>query len=519
MDALTKIRKSKTKERNDEFRIRFDLVSKSNLQDKQIFLSCSYCGISFRFYSGYRTPAENFEKKRERLTGGVIYVCRAKKNTFNKDGVPAAEINRRLEKLKLAAIKVFDENFRNRLNEFNKDNFIELLELELGEKKINEENNIDKPQKPISQHSIVSDDENLSNLNLINIENTVINDSKNVIICKSLDTENKKYLYLDYIKDDLSDIRSIFYWYHRYAQIMKVSHGRRKIYYTDIKRLKIYSQSLDSPLTLGNIDLKDFYNYLGKGEDKCLNTKVAIMKRLRAFFRHCRLTTKIINSNPFDDCVFADEFGTEIYDDPVCMTKDELTRLYNYDFSKNRLFELIRDMFCLQASLGCRIGDFMRFNYDNIDNGILSYFAHKTRTKKPKIINVPLSKRAKEIIEKYKNPEIRKKYKVKKDHLILPFVNSGEYNETLKDVFKEAKLMRNVVVYNRDEDKEEIFELWELASSHLARKTFIDILFQSGVPLSVIASMSGHSENSEALERYKTEPKQLKQEAVIAYMD
>ena len=73
--------------------------------------------------------------------------------------------------------------------------------------------------------------------------------------------------------------------------------------------------------------------------------------------------------------------------------------------------------------------------------------------------------------------------------------------------------------FNRDTGNEEISELHQLATSHLARRTFVDILCQAGEPIHVVASMSGHSENSKAFDRYRRRPEQLQKEAVKRSMD
>ena len=194
------------------------------------------------------------------------------------------------------------------------------------------------------------------------------------------------------------------------------------------------------------------------------------------------------------------------------MSRDELTQLYLADISDARK-KLARDMFCLQAVLGARVGDFRRFTGENVRDGQLVYYARKTAEFAGKTV-VPLSLRAVEIIEAYRGKD-------KKGHL-MPFLSETVYNKLLKDVFREAGLNRKVMLYRRDEKKEKTFRLYELASSHPARRTFVDILCQAGEPLHVVAAMSGHSEHSEhsqAFGRYRSRPEQLQRDAVKRSMD
>lgn len=98
-------------------------------------------------------------------------------------------------------------------------------------------------------------------------------------------------------------------------------------------------------------------------------------------------------------------------------------------------------------------------------------------------------------------------------------LNSADYNECLKSIFRIVGLSRKIIQYNHETGKEETLILHEIASSHLARRTFVDILCQAGEPIHVVASMSGHSERSRAFDRYRQRPEQLQKEVVSRSMD
>lgn len=298
----------------------------------------------------------------------------------------------------------------------------------------------------------------------------------------------------------------IFEYYEKYKNEAKVSDGRRRHYTADIKRLREYEKSKKKPITFDNLDIIDYNKYISEG--RVANTVVTIMKRLKGFFSYCKMES-IVKENPFDRINFAAKIGVEMYAEPVCMTRSELKKLYETKMP-NELTNLVKDMFCLQAALGCRVSDFVRLKTDNIDNDLLTYFPSKTKEYANKVI-VPLSERAKIIISKYKGKA--------KNGLLMPFLHPNEYNEQLKPVFRIAKLNRKVIQYNREKGIEEISELCELATSHLARRTFVDILCQAGEPIHVVASMSGHSENSKAFDRYRRRPEQLQKVAVNRSMD
>lgn len=292
-------------------------------------------------------------------------------------------------------------------------------------------------------------------------------------------------IFIEYLKDKKS--------YHRYHQ-------------ADHNKLVEFSEKKGNSTKISDFDVDRFYKSISK--DIKANSVITIMKRIRSFFNWAK-NKKYIKGTPFDDYAFTENIGVEIYSEPVCMTRDELTKLF---LSKQETAhkELVKDMFCLQAAIGCRVGDFLRLTYNNIQDGRVIYFPQKTSEFADKVI-VPLSSRANEIIDKYRNKT--------KDNLIMPFMNSVEYNKTLKNVFKTAELDRVIVRYDRDLKKEVYDKLCDIATSHLARRTFVDILCQAGEPIHVVASMSGHSENSKAFDRYRRRPEQLQIQAVNRSMD
>lgn len=124
------------------------------------------------------------------------------------------------------------------------------------------------------------------------------------------------------------------------------------------KLVKFTSEHHESnPETLDNII---YYKFLLDG--RTLNTSITLMKRVRRFFNWMQ-KEKYINRNPFDEIDFSEEFGTEVYLEPICMTRDELTKLYNFNPDSDHK-HIVKDMFCLQAAIGCRVGDYLRLTYN-----------------------------------------------------------------------------------------------------------------------------------------------------------
>ena len=135
--------------------------------------------------------------------------------------------------------------------------------------------------------------------------------------------------------------------------------------------------------------------------------------------------------------------------------------------------------------------------YDNrTKRWILTYIPHKTKDEKRQVNpRIPLSKRALELIEKYKGRD--------SEGRLFPFISSDKYNEAIKRFFTVCGVTRNVVVRNAKTGESEIKPISELASSHMARRTFAGAAYKKVKDPNVVAKMTGHVEGSKAFCRYR----------------
>ena len=120
-------------------------------------------------------------------------------------------------------------------------------------------------------------------------------------------------------------------------------------------------------------------------------------------------------------------------------------------------------------------------------------------------MRVPLNDTAKAILEKYKECE---------GDRLLPFISEQKYNVSIKRIFKAAGLKRIVTVLNARTGQEEKRILYEVASSHMARRTFIGNLYKKVKDPNIVGSMSGHKEGSKAFARYREIDEDIKKEVV-----
>lgn len=279
-------------------------------------------------------------------------------------------------------------------------------------------------------------------------------------------------------------------FFERFEQYMKdapLSHGRVK--HVGTTRNKV--QSFRPGTTFDSVDsqyLTDFKNYLLGECNLSNNTTVCEIRRLRAFFGWAKGKGWTANY-PFTSF----EIGQESYGKPVYITIEERDKLY-HAIIKDKTLAIVRDIFCFQSFIGCRVGDLLKMTKANIIGGNIEYIASKKKGKDPRVARVPLTEKAKAILAKYNFP----------DGKLLPFLNEPDYNEHLKLLFKleTVKLTRMVTIPDPKTRTNVQISIADLVSSHMARKIFIGALYKKGIKNEIIASMSGHVENSKAFSRY-----------------
>ena len=220
------------------------------------------------------------------------------------------------------------------------------------------------------------------------------------------------------------------------------------------------------------------------------NTLVGHRKRLKAFFAWL-FENGYTDNQPFERV----KCGTEKYGTPYYLTLEERNLIADTDLSNNKRLEIQRDIFVFQCLVGCRVSDLMSLKSSNIIDGSLQYVPRKTKDNKPVTVSVPLNVRATKLVEKYKG-EV-------KDGRLFPFIASQNYNDAIKEVLTICKITRMVTILNAATGKEEQRPINEVASSHMARRTFIGCLYRQVQDPNLIGSMSGHAEGSKAFARYR----------------
>ena len=225
------------------------------------------------------------------------------------------------------------------------------------------------------------------------------------------------------------------------------------------------------------------------------NTVVSDMKMLRTFFSDLEDRDEI-HKSPFR------RLGAERrravmrtqYDDPVFLRREEFRAVLETEVPET--LRKTRDAFILQCTLGCRISDFQRLTMDNVAisaEGIpyIHYLPVKTSRSVSlrKEVETPLIHTARLIVDRYKF-----------DFPILRYARGEDgYNRRIKQLLRLAGINRLVALFDPGTGTNRYLPLYEVGSSKLCRKTFVDMM--SKVQVNLYAS-GLHKAGSEAVHRY-----------------
>lgn len=196
----------------------------------------------------------------------------------------------------------------------------------------------------------------------------------------------------------------------------------------------------------------------------------------------------------------------EIYGNPVFLTIAERNRLYEFQGLPARL-AVQRDIFIFQCHIGCRVSDLIELTENNVtEDGFLQYIQHKLRRSKPMVVRIPLSDTALEIIAKYKGKC--------SDNRLLPFAQTTTYNLAIHEILRLAGIDRVVLVQDPKTLQTVPRQIWEVASSHLARRTFIANVFKVTKSERITSAFTGHANGSRAFCRYTSVDDDIKLEVL-----
>lgn len=336
-----------------------------------------------------------------------------------------------------------------------------------------------------------------------NIVNSRINEIKVEIakIFEPAKSEPHRKFIVDQLNEVCSKVKSKkeveTFWqtFERYIETTDVAPLSRKQIKSTCSHFKAFEASKKVKYTFDGINgetITAFEKWLKNGT-RGRNHVAGILKRLKRFFLWAIKDQKQRNlevtiQNPFSD--FSIE--PELYGSPIILQKNERDLLYDLPLENERL-QKVRDIFVFQCYCGARISDLLSLKIVNLQEGVLRFTPQKTSNKTMTEVEIPLHEKAIEILKRHNDTE----------GYLLPHISDVEINRSLKVLFQEAKLNRPVQHLNPKTGNNEYLPLSELATTHLARRTFSGLMYNAGEKDSVIGAMTGHSENSTSFKRYR----------------
>ena len=224
-----------------------------------------------------------------------------------------------------------------------------------------------------------------------------------------------------------------------------------------------------------------------RGENYVIN----LLKKLKTFLNWL-YDEDMISHRPFDGY----QIGTQKYGTPYYITIAERNHIADAPMPTRHLATQ-RDIFIFQCYIGCRVSDLIKLTERNISDGILTYTPHKTKDDGVQSVQarVPLHPNAAALIEKYRGQDSQGR--------LFPFISTQKYNDAIKDIFTVADITRSVEVRDSKTGEIELRPINRIASSHLARRTFVGNAYKYVSDPNIIGKMSGHVEGSKAFSRYR----------------
>ena len=192
----------------------------------------------------------------------------------------------------------------------------------------------------------------------------------------------------------------------------------------------------------------------------------------------------------------------------VFLNWDELIKLYNFDIPKEgshvRLKDIsgrnykktvrnrsslvkTRDLFCFCAFTGLRYSDMATLKRTDITSDFINVITEKTDC----TLKVPLNAYSRSILQKYEDD-------IYPGNLALPVITNQKMNEYLKDLCEICGFNTPIKYsYYRGRIRcDEVYPKWQLLGTHGARRTFICVALELGIPTAVIRKITGHADEA-----------------------
>lgn len=207
--------------------------------------------------------------------------------------------------------------------------------------------------------------------------------------------------------------------------------------------------------TLTNADMVRLYDVLK--EKYLVSTAGGYMTKIKTIITYA-IDNGYMKTNPLNGIKINKGTSTITY-----LTKEDLNTLKGLDLEDYPRLERVRDLMLFQASVGLAYVDLLQFDLSKVEevNGVHIY--QNKRQKTGVEFCAVILQDGLDILKKYDNT--------------LPMLSNQKYNQYLKEIGKLGKIKT-------------------LLTTHLLRRTYATLLLNSGVNISAVSKMLGHSQIS-----------------------
>lgn len=168
----------------------------------------------------------------------------------------------------------------------------------------------------------------------------------------------------------------------------------------------------------------------------------------------------------------------EYESDTISLDLSQLKTIYDYQFQEGQeRLENARDLFLVGCWTGLRFEDYSSIRRQDIHEDFIRIQTDKTSER----VSIPLHPVLRSIFAKYGGGP-------------PPAMHINYVNKHIKTVCRKAKLNTKMTIRKSKGgvDVMEEYELWQLVSTHTARRSFASNMFRLGIPSMLIMAITGH---------------------------
>ena len=209
-----------------------------------------------------------------------------------------------------------------------------------------------------------------------------------------------------------------------------------------------------------------FVDETGKMVKKAANDHNSVLKYIKMFktIISNAVAYKWMDSNPF--ALYKEKYKSV---EQEYLDETELKKIIDKNISIERL-EVVRDLFVFCCFTGLAYADLKKLSKEHVVIGIDGHrWLNIRRTKTNTVCKIPLLEEAEDLLRKYASHPI-----VNNSGLLLPVGSNQKLNAYLKEIADLTGISKNL-------------------TCHVARRTFVTVAIDSGVPAETIIKIIGHS--------------------------